>query len=171
MAGTPAQNGNNEAGNSDYSRRVVALAAWPTPTTPSGGQTIPEGTTATGRRPDGAKAQVTVENVAMLATWPTPRAEDAESSGARLSRGVNDTLTAVTALSDPARLTARGEMRIGYPAGTKSGGQLNPEHSRWLMGIPIEWGLCGPTETASTLKRLSALRAKRWMTMGVWRDQ
>jgi hypothetical protein len=30
-------------------------------------------------------------------TWPTPRAEDSESSGARLSRGVNDTLTAVSA--------------------------------------------------------------------------
>jgi hypothetical protein len=32
-------------------------------------------------------------------TWPTPRAEDSESSGARLSRGVNDTLTAVTRLA------------------------------------------------------------------------
>ncbi len=32
-------------------------------------------------------------------TWPTPRAEDSESSGARLSRGVNDTLTAVSRLA------------------------------------------------------------------------
>ena len=31
MAGTPAQNGNNAAGNTDYSRAVVALAGWPTP--------------------------------------------------------------------------------------------------------------------------------------------
>jgi hypothetical protein len=31
MAGTPAQNGNNEAGNNDSSRKTVALAAWPTP--------------------------------------------------------------------------------------------------------------------------------------------
>lgn len=30
------------------------------------------------------------------ATWPTPRAEDSESSGARKSRGVEDTLTATT---------------------------------------------------------------------------
>lgn len=31
MAGTPAQNGNNEAGNTDSSRKTVALAGWPTP--------------------------------------------------------------------------------------------------------------------------------------------
>jgi len=30
MAGTPAQNGNNEAGNTDSSRRTVWLAGWPT---------------------------------------------------------------------------------------------------------------------------------------------
>ena len=32
MAGTPAQNGYNEAGNTDSSRKTVALASWPTPT-------------------------------------------------------------------------------------------------------------------------------------------
>src|SRR5690348_10187535 len=33
MAGTPAQNGNNEAGNNDYSRKIVELATLPTPQT------------------------------------------------------------------------------------------------------------------------------------------
>jgi site-specific DNA-cytosine methylase len=32
MAGTPAQNGNNAAGNNDSSRKTVALATWPTTT-------------------------------------------------------------------------------------------------------------------------------------------
>ena len=32
MAGTPAQNGNNPAGNNDSSRKTVALCGWPTPT-------------------------------------------------------------------------------------------------------------------------------------------
>jgi hypothetical protein len=31
MAGTPAQNGNNAAGNNDSSRKTVELAGWPTP--------------------------------------------------------------------------------------------------------------------------------------------
>jgi hypothetical protein len=38
---------------------------------------------------------------------------------------------------------ASGPTSNGFPAGTGSGGQLNPEHSRWLMGLPIAWGSCG----------------------------
>ena len=43
---------------------AVAMALWPTATTPSGGQTVPQGTTITGRKPDGTKAQVTLGLVA-----------------------------------------------------------------------------------------------------------
>jgi len=53
---------------------ATALASWPTPTTPSGGQSVPPGTTATGRRPDGSKATVTLEMVARAAGWGTPTA-------------------------------------------------------------------------------------------------
>lgn len=53
------------------------FTGWPTPTTPSGGQTWPPGTTATGRRPDGSKATVNLEQVAMLAGWATPAAQEA----------------------------------------------------------------------------------------------
>lgn len=37
MAGTPAQNGNNAAGNNDSSRKTVALCGWPTPRAADGG--------------------------------------------------------------------------------------------------------------------------------------
>lgn len=54
-----------------------ACTGWPTPTTPSGGQTAPEGTSSTGRTPDGRKVQVTLKDVARLSGWPTPAAHEA----------------------------------------------------------------------------------------------
>jgi hypothetical protein len=52
----------------------------------------------------------------------------------------------------PARLTASGDLLTGSFAQMESGGQLNPAHSRWLMGLPPEWDACAPMATPSTRK-------------------
>lgn len=53
----------------------------------------------------------------------------------------------------PQRAAVSGVTLIGSEAGIAFGGQLNPDHSRWLQGIPAVWSDNMPTETRSTLKR------------------
>ena len=54
---------------------------------------------------------------------------------------------------DVAAQLAFGRTVIGSPAETENIGQLNPAHSRWLMGLPPEWDACAPTATPSSRKQ------------------
>jgi hypothetical protein len=156
MAGTPAQNGNNEAGNNDSSRKTVALAAWPTPVVND-----TTGSKYAYSQGNHDKKVLKLPGAADQAGWQTPRARG-DAGGDRYLSGdtknledqIRYNLMENPALPPhgPARLTATGEMLTGSSAGMESGGQLNPAHSRWLMGYPPEWDDCAVTAMPSSRK-------------------
>ena len=80
MAGNPGTDTYNPAGNTDSSRKTVALVSgWPTPATPSGGRSVSiETMDATGRTTDGRKHTASLEHAVKCAGWGTPTAQDAK---------------------------------------------------------------------------------------------
>ncbi|ELZ0425190.1 hypothetical protein SQ022_004672 [Salmonella enterica] len=142
---TPGMSGSSLA-------QLSKMAGWPTPTTTAG-----KGGYQGGRIRNGKLSTDRLDVAAQIAGWPTPTTSNDRSpcpqeamktyrdNGTKIQKRLQD----LAAIATPARLTASGEMLTGCSAGMESGGQLNPELSRWLMGLPDAWASCAPTETPS----------------------
>ena len=149
MAGTPAQNGNNAAGNNDSSRKTVELMA---------GWTTPQSHDAQGRsNPDRLLRHGTkhgcrnLNDEAGLAGWATPTQRDYRHANAKpwSERGGGKK---GEQLCNQVVHQASGPTTPSSPAETEKRGALNPAFSLWLMGFPAGWLNCERSEIASSRK-------------------
>jgi len=131
---------------------AAMLAAWPTPQTHD---VTERGNTEA----DHHYFPHDLSNAVKLAAWPTPQAiEQLDTPEKKKARGSHVGLNLAVAAqyaagahrgAAQALLTATGPMPHGSTAETKSIGQLNPAHSRWLQGLLHEWDDCGVTAIVS----------------------
>lgn len=116
---------------------ATALTGWPTPTTESA---MREKRYAQGGMP--------FSMAAALTSWVTPTSRDwKDSAGMTAQRDGKERLDQLPRQAytcGPLRLTVFGEMRTGSYVEMANGVQLNPAHSRWLMGLPRAWDESSP---------------------------
>jgi hypothetical protein len=159
MAGTPAQKGYNEAGSTDYERKMdVVLGLRETINGPKLATVSTPTAQDYSRGNKEARPQdtgVPLGQQAALSTVSTPSSRDWKDTSGMSESGVDpdgSIRSRLDQLPRQAQLAASGAIATGGTDGTKSTGQLAPDYSRWLQGLPPEWDDCAVMAMQSSRK-------------------
>jgi len=156
--------------STDLAHLAQHLASWPTPMagSPATEEYSEAGNTDASRKTGRVLQTNLATDAKMLAGWPTPNTMDTvermemRPSREATGRTVGYLSEAVVSYGEPmpTRIRSSGEIVTGFSAEMVSGGQLRPEHSRWLMGVPPEWDgfVCTATRSVSRRRRSSSGR-------------
>jgi hypothetical protein len=129
-------------------RRTSAndFSSWPTPVANDDNKSVAAHLAMKARMGGGRKAITSLQVMAktVLAPWLTPSAN--EDAAGRYGANMQQMLGNQVKLAQPA---AFGLDANGSLVQTGNAAPLNPEHSRWLMGLPAAWSSCAPTATRS----------------------
>ena len=160
MAGTPAQNGNSAAGNSDFSRKAEDLAErlWMTPAP----MQTREGWTTEQLEAARQKVKETAKNgngfginlAAQAATWPTASAMDWKGSA-------------------PNSITRRdGKSRMDMLDFAAEQGFHHPHQTTMPRGVPsCEWRPISRRLLRSAISSVEPTTLRRWLRKGAWRKR
>lgn len=120
----------------------AVLAGWRTPDHNQRGGSYSDPEKALARLASGH--QINLEDQAVLVGWATPTTRDHKDGDGQSCANVPE--------NSLLGRQVHGALSTFSPAGTEKRGALNPAHSRWLMGYPVEWDSCGATAMPSCRK-------------------